>query len=202
MTHYHSGSLIFIMWVSWAGKNTILHLLTERNHWFKQVISYKTRPLRPLEVNHVDYHYMSNEDFQKSIEQGVFLEYATLHWWQYYYGTKRSDIIDWLQAWDIILKEIDMQWIESMAQHHHELYQESFRVFLDLSDESMIRRITSRAPISDEELAKRLHSATKERQLAKEYASVIISAEWTIEEVYQSVITAIQQFLKSGRAVV
>jgi guanylate kinase len=70
-----------------------------------------------------------------------------------------------------------MQGVEKLAHDEHDLFESSLRIFLDLSEESMVRRITSRAPISHEELHRRLQSAHQERLMAKEYASVILSAE-------------------------
>lgn len=189
------GKLIFVLWVSWAWKNTILQLLVQRHPELHQVISCKTRPLRPSEINGKDYHYMTNETFQQEIKNWTFLEYAILHWWQFYYGTRKKDIIAWLSDGYILIKEIDMQWIEKLSQDEHDLFESSMRIFLDLSEESMVHRITRRAPISDEELHRRLQSAHQERLMAKEYASVILFAEWTIEEVYTLVNTHVETYL-------
>lgn len=186
------------MWVSWAGKNTILRLLTDRNADFHQVISYKSRPLRPGETDGVDYHYLSDEKFQEAIEQGTFLEYAKVHNISYY-GTKKSDIIDWLAAGKILFKEIDMEGIVHIAETNPEIYNSSLRIFLDLSQEVMIKRITGRAPITDVELQKRLASAIREKELAQQYASHIIPAEGTVEEVYEAVSSIIQQYINENR---
>ena len=185
------------MWVSGAWKNTILHLLSKNNPDYKEVISYKTRPLRPWEVDWIDYHYMILEDFSNDIKNGSFLEYAQVYWWKDYYWTKRNDIVYGLWQWHILMKEIDMQWIQQIAQNDNTLYNESLRIFLDLSEEVMIKRITSRAPISHDDLQRRLQTAINERNLAKRYASIIISAEWTIEEVYNEVYNYIKSFLNN-----
>jgi guanylate kinase len=86
----------------------MLHLLTQRNSRFKEVISYKSRPLRDNEVDGVDFHYITPTDFDHQIQADVFLEYAFIHN-MYYYGTKRSDIQEALQNGDIVVKEIDIQ---------------------------------------------------------------------------------------------
>jgi dephospho-CoA kinase len=69
------------------------------------------------------------------------------------------------------------------------------RIFLDLPEEVMIGRITARAPISDEELDRRLVTAVEERILAKQYATIIIPAIGSIEEVYHSVYEYIKTYL-------
>jgi guanylate kinase len=183
------------MWVSGAGKNTILHLLSKNDPEYKEVISYKTRLLRPWETHWLDFHSMTRESFEQDIKAWLFLEHAQVYGWSDYYGTKRSDIIDGLLQWRILIKEIDMQWIQQIAANDHLFYTQSLRIFLDLPEEVMIRRITSRAPISDEELHRRLSTAVEERRLAKQFATKIISAAWSIEEVYNAVNQYIISFL-------
>lgn len=187
------GKLLFLMWVSWAGKNTILRLLAQRHDNYTEIISYKSRPLRPWEIDGKDYHYMSEEDFEKAIHEWIFLEYAKVHN-TYYYGTKKSDILDGLAAGKILLKEIDMQWVKHLSDIQPDIYASSLRIFMDLDEETMIQRITSRAPISPDELQKRLQSAAVERELAHTYATHIVSAKGSIEEVYERV----EQIIKNS----
>lgn len=183
------------MGVSGAWKNTVLHLLSKNNPEFREIISYKTRPLRPWEIDWVDFHSMTRQSFEHAIETWDFLEYAKLYWGEDYYWTKRLDIANWLSQWYILIKEIDMQWIEQIAHNDHPLYAKSLRIFLDLPEEVMIKRITTRAPIAEEELQRRIHTAVEERRLAKQYATTIISAAWTIDEVYHKVYEYIKTFL-------
>jgi len=185
--------LVFILGVSGAWKNTMLHLLKERNPNFSEVISCKTRPLRPWEVDGVDYRYMDDVTFQTAIEQNVFLEHA--HYALYWYGTRRNDIIEWLQQNKIIIKEIEMQGITSISHTAPEIYNNSLRIFLDLSEETMVQRITNRAGITPEELDKRLVSSRREKQQAAYYCNAIILAEAGVEEVYAKIIETIADFV-------
>jgi guanylate kinase len=77
----------------------------------------------------------------------------------------------------VLLKEMDLQGMASIAHNHKEIYDDTLRIFITLSDEVMISRITTRAPISDEELHKRLITAAGEREQAKIYASHIVNGE-------------------------
>ncbi len=192
--------VVFIMWVSWAGKNTVLHLLKERNPTFQDVLSYKTRPLRPGEVDGVNYHYLTNEQFRNEIDKWSFLEYAELYGYGHLYWTKKSDIVDGINAGKVLLKEMDLQGMRSIAMHHKDIYEDALRIFITLSDEVMIRRITTRAPISDEELHKRLITAAGEREQAKIYASHIVNWEGTVEEVYQLVANIVHDYLAKKQA--
>ena len=46
-----------------SGKDTIVKRLI--NKGFKKVVTYTTRPKKRGEVDGVDYHYISKEDFEK-----------------------------------------------------------------------------------------------------------------------------------------
>lgn len=188
------GILILLLGVSWAWKNTMLRLLIERHPQYKQLLSCKTRPLREWEKDGVDYTYMTDEQFHTAIKEKTFLEYAKVHD-MYYYGTKKTDILLGLEQWDIMIKEIDIQWVMDIEKQHPDIYEHTLRLFLDLSEDTMIQRITHRAVISDEELQKRLKSVQSERELAAVYCPYHISAEGSIEEVYDRVDTIITNYI-------
>lgn len=191
------GLLILLLGVSWAWKNTMLRLLIERHPQYKQLLSCKTRPLREWEKDGVDYTYMTDEQFHTAIKDNIFLEYAKVHD-MYYYGTKKTDILLGLEQGDIMIKEIDIQWVMDIEKQHPEIYEHTLRLFLDLSEETMIQRITHRAVIWDEELQKRLKSVQSERELAATYCPYCISAEGSIEEVYERVDTIITNYIAKG----
>jgi guanylate kinase len=188
--------LIFILGVSGAGKHTIIQELLNSDMLLTEVISCKTRPLRPNEVNHVDFHYMTEEEFQIAITQWVFLEYERHYNLPYLYGTRREDITKGLGEWRNLLKEIDIKWLISVAQTDPDIFQNSLRVFIDLPELTMIDRITKRAPIPELDLRNRILTATWEREDAKKYCTHIVCGEWTREEVYERIYKVVQDFIK------
>ena len=188
------GLFIIIAWVSGSWKNTTLDLLTQRNPQFKEIVSYTSRPIRENEKQGINYNYISLEQFQQWIDAWYFLEYAKNHNTNYY-GTKNSDLEWLLNQWYIVFKEMSVQWIEQIMRNHKDLSERTFSIFLDLSEETMVRRITSRAPTPTEEVERRIMSAKTERVLAKEYCNRVISAEWTIEEVYNEVLHLVNEFI-------
>lgn len=186
--------VIFILGVSWAGKATQVNLLLEKNPTlFHQVLSWKTRPLRPGEENGVDYHYIDNDVFLQWVENNEFLEYAKVHD-SYYYGTKKEDLEDAINAWWIVVKEINIQWLEKIQESDPDFFEQTFRIFLDIPDETMVQRILSRAPASGEEIQKRLTSAKIEREVAESLSSAVIDAQPPIDIVYSAVRQVIQSF--------
>ena len=57
-----------------SGKTTVANELC-KNHGYKRIITYTTRPMRDNEVQDVDYHFISDEQFNKMIENNEFTEY-------------------------------------------------------------------------------------------------------------------------------
>lgn len=185
--------LIFILGVSGSWKATMVTLLKKNNPIIQNVLSWKTRPLREWEENGIDYHYISEEEFKEAIQNKEFLEYAIVHQTSYY-GTKKQDIYDALEHWGIVLKEIDLQWLQDLARDEPTLFQNSLRIFLDISDATMRERILNRAPTSEDEIQRRLQSASVERALAKDYVSNVVSAELDIPQVYATIRDLIQTY--------
>jgi guanylate kinase len=65
---------IVLCGVSGVGKTTIAKELEKQG--FQRTITYTTRPMRPGEMDGVDYHFISLDEFKKRIEDNFFLEYA------------------------------------------------------------------------------------------------------------------------------
>ena len=57
-----------------SGKTTVANELC-KHHGYKRIITYTTRPMRENEVQDVDYHFISDEQFNKMVENNEFTEY-------------------------------------------------------------------------------------------------------------------------------
>lgn len=57
-----------------SGKTTVANELC-KNHGYKRIITYTTRPMRENEIQDVDYHFISDEQFNKMVENNEFTEY-------------------------------------------------------------------------------------------------------------------------------
>lgn len=67
-------------------------MLSHPEFGLTQIISCKTRPLRPDETHGTDYHYFTDEAFEKAVEEKVFIEHVKVYG-IYRYGTKKDDVI-------------------------------------------------------------------------------------------------------------
>lgn len=76
-----------------SGKDTILNQLVKK-HGYKKIVTYTSRPMRKGEKQDVTYHFISSQEFQKMIGQGLFAEYKTYNteFGVWYYGTAMEDL--------------------------------------------------------------------------------------------------------------
>ena len=89
------GNLFILAAPSGAGKSSLIKALLEKHEDaadfpMEVSVSHTTRKPRPGEEDGVHYHFVSREQFEKLIEQGVFFEWAEV--FDNYYGTSRVTI--------------------------------------------------------------------------------------------------------------
>lgn len=70
-----------------SGKDTVLHELMKVGavYNFNEIISCTTRPPREGEIDHVNYHFLTNEEFTQQVLNGNMLEATEFNNW--FYGT-------------------------------------------------------------------------------------------------------------------
>ena len=75
-----------------SGKDTVLNKLV-REHEYKKIVTYTTRPKRKKEIQDITYHFIGEYEFKEKIESGFFLEYKEYHSVQgtWYYGSAKED---------------------------------------------------------------------------------------------------------------
>lgn len=83
--------MIVLVGESASGKSSIEKYLVD-NHGYKKIVSYTTRQPREGEVDGIDYHFITKEQFHKLKEQDFFVETAIYNNW--YYGTAKKDCTD------------------------------------------------------------------------------------------------------------
>ena len=93
------GQIVVISGPSGAGKTTLLRRLSECClQPFEHSVSATTRPPRPGEIDGVDYHFLSHEEFAQRRAAGEFLECCEVFGRGDWYGTLRKEVAPRLAA--------------------------------------------------------------------------------------------------------
>ncbi|MFV0445149.1 MAG: guanylate kinase [Planctomycetaceae bacterium] len=158
---------------SGSGKTTIVNrLLAESPVPLRMSVSATTRPMRPGETNGVNYHFLSQAEFDRRREAGEFLEFAEVHKSGFWYGTLRSEM-DRIHAsgcWALL--EVDVHGALSVMQH----YPEALSIFLETpSVDEYERRLRSRGTESETVIQRRLQTARSELELASRYRYRVVN---------------------------
>ena len=135
-------------------------------------MSATTRPPRPGERDGVDYHFMSEEEFERLAQEGDLLEHATYSGRRY--GTPRSEVEPRLGAGRSVVLEIEVQG----ARQVREAMPEAVQVFIAPPSPSTLReRLEGRATDGPEEIERRLSVAEDELAARSEFGHVIVNDE-------------------------
>ena len=164
------GNLIVVSGPSGAGKGSVISKLMEvyDNAWLS--VSMTSREVRRNDIPGKTYFFVSKEEFEKRINEGVFLEYAIYN--GNYYGTPRDKINEKLrEGYDVIL-EIEIQG----ALKVKELVPDAIFVFiLPPSMNELKRRLISRGTDSMDKILGRFKTAYKEINEVTKYNYVVIN---------------------------
>lgn len=165
-----NGSLYIISAPSGAGKTSLVSKLLELDSKIKVSVSSTTRPMRSGEVNGLNYHFLSVENFQQKINECDFLEHAQV--FDNYYGTSKSSVEEQLKAGKDVILEIDWQGAQQVRQQ----IPDAISIFiLPPSQEELQRRLTGRGTDSEEVIARRMEDAVSEMSHYNEFDYIVIN---------------------------
>ncbi|MDG1065626.1 MAG: guanylate kinase [Luminiphilus sp.] len=105
--HPPTGNLLTVSAPSGAGKTSLVRALIERRPNLSVSVSHTTRPMRPGEVDGVNYHFISKAAFIAAQESGEFFEWAEV--FGHFYGTAKAEVALRRAAGSDVILEIDWQ---------------------------------------------------------------------------------------------
>ncbi|MCD5385181.1 guanylate kinase [Candidatus Gracilibacteria bacterium] len=188
----NKGHIYFIMGVSGAGKGTLINALKDTNLDLHIPLSYKTRKKRDFEIDGKDAHFISLDEFKKSIENNEFLEYAIVHD-KDYYGTKYDDVIlNGIDLGKIVIKELDVLGLKRLIKDKPELKDFYTTIFLNIPVNKLRDRIKKRGEeIKEEELLRREQSAIMEEKEARLLCDYMLDATQSPDKVLKEILDII-----------
>ena len=139
-----------------SGKDSIVKRLC-KDYGFEKIITYTTRPMRKNEVQDVDYHFISDEQFNKMVENNEFTEYKrynTAHGVWSYGSVVTSEQESSDDCYVIILTPQGLRDLSKKMARYIAFY-------LNVSFESQLERLKKRAD-EEQQIIKRLENDDKD----------------------------------------
>jgi guanylate kinase len=166
-----ASPVVVVTGTSGAGKGTIERILLERIPKLELAVSATTRERRPNEADGEHYWFISDEEFDRKLEEKGFLEYITFPWGQRS-GTLRSEIDRIQSSGRIPLLDLETDG----ALYVQEKVPEAVTIFVTAPTfEELERRLRARATESAGEIGERLELAREQLECADRFDHVIVN---------------------------
>jgi len=176
------GLMFILSSPSGAGKTTISQRLLAHDEEIRLSVSATTRPMRPGEVDGKDYHFVSQQEFDRMVADDEFYEWAVV--FGHSYGTPKAHIRAGLKAGEDFLFDIDWQGTQQLYQKDQ---QDVVRVFLlPPSIDELRHRLTARGTDSGEVIQARMERARAEISHWDSYDYVVVNDD--IDECFAKVV--------------
>ena len=143
--------VIMFVGASGSGKSTTRKMLSNSSEFKTRfVVSSTTRKLRSGEVNDVDYHFITQEQFNQELNAGMYLE--TNRYVGNNYGMLLSEFNS-LEDSEFLLLEIEMEGIKNVKRY----YPYATSIYIRVASPSILKqRLKQRKGTTPEDIAKRM----------------------------------------------
>lgn len=151
---------------SGSGKTTLAQELQKRG--FRKIVTYTTRPIRPGEVNGIDYFFVNENYFELMKNDGFFAETAEYNasFGHCYYGSSKESYKLNDQKSLIILNPYGLKSVLSAGV-------DAFVVYLNASHDVLLERLHGRGD-TQEEIERRLESDERDFAGIEPYCNLIL----------------------------
>jgi guanylate kinase len=165
-----SGRLFVVAGPSGVGKGTLISRARESVSELEVATSATTRPRRSDERDGREYHFLSDEEFERRVKGGDFLEHVSYAGKRY--GTLRSEVEQRLRDGESVVLEIEVAGAREIRR------QMPSAVLVFVAPPTMAEleaRLRGRRQNTETEVADRLRIAAAELEAQPEFDHVIVN---------------------------
>lgn len=164
--------LVVLSGPSGVGKSTIVRSVLARDPKIWLSISVTTRAPRPGETHGVDYHFVSDSEFNKLVDTDGLLEWATYAGNRY--GTPAEPVYQMRKQGRPVILEIEVQG----ARLVRDRATDAFLVFIAPPDTEILRqRLVGRGTEDPKVLAERMSIAQSELAASTEFDQILVNSQ-------------------------
>ena len=157
---------------SGSGKSTVIAHLMSKCPEVELSISATSRAPRGAEQDGVEYYFLTNEEFEKRIAAGEFVEYEQVYK-GVYYGTLRSELERIWAKGHIIAFDVDVKGGVHLKQIFGD---DALSVFIKAPSVEVLReRLVRRGTDSPEAIEERVAKATAELEFEPQFDYVLVN---------------------------
>ena len=186
------GLLIILSGPSGVGKNCVRQEIVKSNRLsLTYSVSMTTREKRDKEVDGVDYYFVSDEEFQKNIDSGNFLEWAEFV--GHRYGTPKDKVEALRNQGKNVFLEIEINGARQVMERVKDDRVISF-FLMPPSFAALEARIRKRKTESEEIIQERLQKGMKEMTMTENYDYIVVNDK--ISRAAQEIIDLVKNKMK------
>jgi len=167
------GKVLIFSAPSGSGKTTVVHHIMNRHaSEIEFSVSAASRAPRGQEVDGVDYHFISVQEFEKRIREDRFVEWEQVYEGSYY-GTLKSEVERIWSKGHTIIFDVDVKGGVNLKKYFGDA---ALSVFVQApSMEELEKRLRGRKTDSEEAILKRLAKAGEEMTYAPKFDYVLVN---------------------------
>jgi guanylate kinase len=166
-------NIIIISAPSGTGKTTLCKAIQEKIVDIQWSVSFTTRKKRAIEIDGIDYKFISEKNFKKLIAENKFSEWEKVH--GNYYGTSKTSLNNAIEENKILLLELDVKGAMKLKQSYPE---NSYSIFIiPPSIDHLRARLKKRGTDSDERIEVRLQRFEEEMNLKENFDQIMINED-------------------------
>lgn len=188
------GLLFVISGASGCGKTTLREELFKARADLKPSISTTTRKMRSGEAHGMDYFFVDDAEYDRTLAAGGFLEWAQVHGNRY--GTSRAYVEQCLERGQSLVLVLDVQGGENIKRLFDS---KAILIFVKTPDaDTLKKRLCGRASDSEDTIALRLINAEEELRHESNYDYSVVNGDLN-EAVADTVAIVRAEFLRVNR---
>lgn len=156
-TDTDDGMLLIMSGPSGVGKTTITRSIERSIPGAVFSVSATTRPRTEADVEGIDYHFVTDAEFDRLVQDDAFLEWANVFGKRY--GTLRAWVQEQLTRGRLVILEIDVEGAQNVKRQIPDAY----GIFIEPpSEDALLQRLRARRRESEDVIQRRFAEARRE----------------------------------------